>query len=215
MNNENKITNWLKSNLRWLIVVICTIILMLIIINIFNNQIENFDMKIYSFISNFISKNNTAIMKVITSVASATILCGICIAILIIVKNKKYAVLISVNLFISTVLNIILKNIFDRARPEGYRLIEIGGFSFPSGHSMASMTFYGFLIYLIYKKIQNKYIKWTLITILSILILAVGTSRIYLGVHYASDVIGGFCFSIIYLAFYTHFTKNIIVSKVE
>lgn len=215
MNNENKITNWLKSNLRWLIVVICTIILMLIIINIFNNQIKNFDMKVYSFISNFISKNNTTIMKVITSVASATILCGICIAILIIVKNKKYAVLISVNLFISTVLNIILKNIFDRARPEGYRLIEIGGFSFPSGHSMASMTFYGFLIYLIYKKIQNKYIKWTLITILSILILAVGTSRIYLGVHYASDVIGGFCFSIIYLAFYTHFTKNIIVSKVE
>ncbi|MGN1269641.1 MAG: phosphatase PAP2 family protein [Clostridia bacterium] len=205
MSNENKITNWLKSNLRWIIVATCTIILMVIIINILNNKIQSFDMKVYSFISNFISQNNTIIMKVITEVASATILCGMCATILIFIKNKKYGLLIAINLFISTVLNIILKNIFDRARPEGYRLIEAGGFSFPSGHSMASMTFYGFLIYLILKKVQNKYIKWTSVIILSIIILAVGISRIYLGVHYASDVIGGFCFSIIYLAFFTHF----------
>ena len=215
MREKHKITDCLKSNLRWIIVAIFTIILITIIINILNNQIQSFDMKVYSVISKFISQTNTTIMKIITNLASATILCGICAAILIFIKNKKYGLLISISLFISTILNIILKNIFSRPRPEGYRLIEVEGLSFPSGHSMASMTFYGFLIYLILKKVQNKYIKWILIIILSILILMVGTSRIYLGVHYASDVIGGFCFSIIYLAFYTYFIENLITSKVE
>lgn len=204
-NKKNTKDNIIKDNIKWIIVVICITILIIIIRSIFTNQIQSFDMKIYSVISSFISKNNTKIMKIVTAMASATTLCGICMATLIFIKNKKYGLLISVNLFISTALNLILKNIFDRARPEGYRLIEETGFSFPSGHSMASMAFYGFLIYLILKKVQNKHIKWASIIVLSIIILAVGISRIYLGVHYASDVIGGFCFSLIYLAFFTHF----------
>ncbi|MCI8481978.1 MAG: phosphatase PAP2 family protein [Clostridia bacterium] len=64
------------------------------------------------------------------------------------------------------------------------------------------MAFYGFLIYIIYKKIENKNLKWGLCTGLSFLILLIGISRIYLGVHYASDVIGGFCLSISYLIVY-------------
>lgn len=197
----------IKQNIKWIIAIICAIILLFVIENIFDNQIQNFDIKIYSIISKTISNNTTQIMKIITNMASASIICALCVIILAFVKNKKYGLAISINIFISTILNIILKNIFVRPRPEGYRLIQAGGYSFPSGHSMASVAFYGFLIYLIFKKINNKYIKWILITILSILILAVGLSRIYLGVHYASDVIGGYCFSIIYLACFTHFYK--------
>ena len=87
------------------------------------------------------------------------------------------------------------------------RLIEEQGYSFPSGHSMVSTAFYGLLIYLIYKNVKNKYIKYTLCTILSILILIIGLSRIYLGVHYVSDVIGGVCFSIAYLIIFINVFK--------
>ena len=73
---------------------------------------------------------------------------------------------------------------------------------------MISMAFYGFLIYLIYKNIKNKYLKTTLIIILSLLIIAIGISRIYLGVHYLSDVIGGFLISIFYLIVYIKLIKK-------
>lgn len=83
------------------------------------------------------------------------------------------------------------------------------GYSFPSGHSMVSMAFYGFLIYLIYNNIKNKYIKWILICSLSILIILIGISRIYLGVHYTSDVLAGFLISISYLVIYTRIVKEV------
>ena len=104
-----------------------------------------------------------------------------------------------INLIIVTLLNQGMKFILQRPRPTEYRIIEETGYSFPSGHSMVSMAFYGLLIYLIYKHIENKYLKWLLISILSLLIVLIGFSRIYLGVHYVGDVIAGFLFSIAYL----------------
>ena len=75
---------------------------------------------------------------------------------------------------------------------------------------MVSMAFYGYLIYLIYRYIKNKYIKWLLIVLLSILICLIGISRIYLGVHYTSDVLGGFLLSISYLVVYISLIKKIL-----
>ena len=75
---------------------------------------------------------------------------------------------------------------------------------------MVSMAFYGFIIYLIYKNIENKTIKWSSIILLSILIILIGISRIYLGVHYTSDVLGGFLLAISYLIIYTGFVKRYV-----
>ena len=78
---------------------------------------------------------------------------------------------------------------------------------------MVSMAFYGYLIYLIYKYVKNKYIKWSLIVLLSCLIVGIGTSRIYLGVHYTSDVLGGFLISASYLVIYISAVNKFLIGK--
>ena len=110
---------------------------------------------------------------------------------------------------IITALNLLLKNIVERPRPEGYRLITETGYSFPSGHSMISAAFYGLIIYFIWKNVKDKKLKYISCTLLGILIVLIGISRIYLGVHYASDVIGGFTISIVYLIIFTSVFKMI------
>lgn len=136
-------------------------------------------------------------MKIITWFGSAIPL--IIISLIIFIKNKKYGKFLLINLLSITAFNQLLKFIIKRPRPSINKLIEETGFSFPSGHSMVSLTIYGLVIYFIYKNIKNKYIKYTLIIILSLLTLLIGISRIYLGVHYPSDVIGGFFISFCYL----------------
>jgi prepilin signal peptidase PulO-like enzyme (type II secretory pathway) len=101
-----------------------------------------------------------------------------------------------------------MKNIFVRQRPNILRLTDASGYSFPSGHSMASMVFYGFLIYLIYLNIKSKKIKISLICFLVLLIMLIGLSRIYLGVHYPSDVCGGFLMGLAYLVIFTKIYKE-------
>ena len=78
---------------------------------------------------------------------------------------------------------------------------------------MVATGFYGFLIYLIYKEVKNKKIKYPLIVFLSILILLIGISRIYLGAHYATDVIGGWIIGAVYLAFFIKYGYKKIAKK--
>ena len=92
-----------------------------------------------------------------------------------------------------------LKRFFNRPRPDIPVLREVSGLSFPSGHSMMSFTFYGLLIYIVWHEVQNKTLKWILISLLSLTILTIGATRVYLRVHYASDVLAGFSLGLIWL----------------
>ena len=205
------VKKFVVKNFKWVILFICLICFLLIAENVFNKEIMEADIIGYNLVSKYlITDATTPIAKFVTNFGGAVCLIMISIILLVLIKNKKIGTSIIINLGTITILNVLLKGILQRPRPLEYRIINESGYSFPSGHSMVSMAFYGYLIYLIYKYIKNKYLKYTLITILSALIIIIGTSRIYLGVHYTSDVIAGFLISISYLVVYTSLTKRFI-----
>ena len=142
-----------------------------------------------------------------TNIGSATFLIILSIILLLFVKKKKIPVYILINLICSFLTNEIAKNIFSRSRPIGINLVDETGLSYPSGHSMVSLAYYGFIAYLLYKKTNNKLTKTIIWISLLLLITIIGFSRIYLGVHYLTDVIGGFLLAIIYLTIYIKIIK--------
>lgn len=209
--DEKKTKEFIKKNLKWIILFICLIGFLALAEDVFNKEIMNGDIIGYKIISTFlISDFTTPIAKFITNFGGAIFLLVLAITLFILIKNKKIGFSIFLNLVIITMLNQLLKRILQRPRPTEFRIIEETGYSFPSGHSMISMAFYGYLIYLIYKYVKNKYVKWISIIILSILICSIGISRIYLGVHYTSDVLGGFFISISYLVIYISLINRLL-----
>ena len=211
---KDKIKEFTTKNLKWIILFICLIGFLALAEDVFHKEIMNGDIIGYEIISKFlISDFVTPIAKFITNFGGAIFLIVLTIVLFTVIKNKKIGASIFSNLVIVTILNQLLKNILQRPRPTEYRIIEETGYSFPSGHSMISMAFYGYLIYLIYKYVKNKYIKWTSIVVLSLLICAIGISRIYLGVHYTSDVLGGFLISISYLVIFISAVNKFIIEK--
>ena len=120
--------------------------------------------------------------------------------------NKKTNIAIITNLLLATALNNILKVTIMRDRPI-WKTIDLQTYSFPSGHTMISFIFYGLLIYLINKNYHGKY-KKLIISLLSILIFLVGLSRIFLGVHYFTDVIGAYFFGTGYLLLFIYVAKR-------
>ena len=113
----------------------------------------------------------------------------------ILFAHRKFSALISLILSIlcSQYLYSFIKAFIERPRPPmGLRLLEVGQYSFPSGHSTLSIVTYGLLIYFVIAYVKNKVLRVSLVTLLSLLILAIGFTRIWLGVHLPTDVIGGF-----------------------
>ena len=209
-----KIKEFIVKNLKWIILFICLIGFCALAEDVFNKEIMNGDIIGYKMVSTFlISDFATPIAKFVTNFGGAIFLIVLTVLLVTIIKNKKIGLSIFANLTIVTILNQLLKRVLQRPRPTEYRIIEETGYSFPSGHSMVSMALYGYLIYLIYKYVENKYVKWILISLLSVLICLIGISRIYLGVHYTSDVLGGFLISISYLVIYISAVNKFLIEK--
>lgn len=157
----------------------------------------------YFFVEKLRNDKLTAFMKLVTKLSNPEVMIVIAIISIIIciqfIKNKKLSLGIILNLGGITLINQLLKLIFKRERPSGYRLIEMAGYSFPSGHAMASLAFYGMLIYIVKRLVKNKILKILLISVNIVIIVLIGVSRVYLGVHYLSDVLTGYSISVIYL----------------
>lgn len=197
--------NFLKTCRKYWKKVIFTLSIILftfIIILLLTNNISTFDNKIYNLIIKLKCEPVTIFFKFISFLCSTWFIIISTIIIMIFSKNKKNAFLIALNVLLCGLLNQSLKFIFLRERPLDINLIIENGYSFPSGHSMVSLAYYGFFLYIIdHKKMKNKY-KLLCSSLLAILVLLIGISRIYLGVHFASDVIAGYAISMAYLIVY-------------
>lgn len=123
------------------------------------------------------------------------------------VRNRELAFFFFGSLIGNVLINQGIKALIRRERPIN-SLIYVGGFSFPSGHAMVSMAFYGMLIYVFYKLVKNNKLKYLLMVFCAVLILLIGFSRIYLGVHYFSDVLVGFFVSLLYLDGFSYFVNK-------
>ena len=208
---KENVIKFIKNNWRWMLLFICLIGFLALAEDVFHQEIMNGDIVGYDIVSKLFKFNvSTPIAKFMTNFGGAIFVISLTTILFFVIKDKKIGISIITNLGIVTILNQIIKFIMQRPRPTEFRIIEETGYSFPSGHSMVSLAFYGYLIYLIYKYVKNKYLKWISIVLLSILICSIGISRIYLGVHYTSDVLGGFLLSISYLVIYISSIKKLL-----
>lgn len=194
-----------------IIVLSCLFILDLILVT--NSSISIFDDTIYYAIISLKSNFFTDFFKVISFLASTRfiIFMNILLIIYMIVKKRKDLSIIVVSSISSGVINNLVKFLVKRERPVGIALIKETFYSFPSGHAMISLLFYGSVIYLLIKN-KPKYYK-VVSTILIVFIILVGISRIYLGVHFASDIIGGYLMSLIILIILSTVMEKFIRSE--
>ena len=177
-----------------IIIFILIIALLINIILVKFNCFYKIDLSFYNLISKLISYNNTIIFKLFSFIVSKEMIIIYLLTILgyCIIKKKSgglaYFFIIVINIFFNQTLKLIIK----RPRPNINPIVYENSYSFPSGHTMTIITIVGLIIYLIWNKTKLRKAKKIIISILLIIIsILVMISRIYLGVHYFSDIIGG------------------------
>lgn len=170
---------------------------------IFWQKKDEFDFAVFDFMKPLINELRTDTMELFTFMGTHTFLIPMNLLLigyfLFIKPHRWYSITIPVVSLGGLSLMFILKNLFGRPRPDNPLLRTVSGLSFPSGHALLSVAFYGLLIYLVWKNVANMWVRWILIVLLLLLILIIGVSRIYLRVHYASDVLAGFAMGVIWL----------------
>jgi undecaprenyl-diphosphatase len=169
---------------------------------VFIVQDTGFDERVFNEIRPFINPGMTRFMNVITFLGKHNLLIPLnfaLVAFFIYKKERWFAARIAALSLSSLLLMFILKFYFQRDRPLLPVIGEAKGFSFPSGHALISVVFYGLFIHMIWHEVKTKWLRTLLIIILSVLILLIAFSRIYLRVHYASDVIAGIAVGFIWL----------------
>lgn len=185
------------------IFIIAFTIFILVVKTIFWDKHQQFDSWVFQGIKGFVNETNTRIMLFFSVLGNFRVLLFSNISLityfLFIKKHKWYSIKIPAVALGSVALMLILKEFFNRQRPLIPLLEPAFGLSFPSGHAMSSVTFYGLLIYLLVKNKINIYLQIAGTLILLLMIFFIGISRIYLKVHFPTDVIGGYCAGLIWL----------------
>jgi undecaprenyl-diphosphatase len=180
-----------------------------------SHYVNLFDNAVISLIQGIESAGLTRIMSFFTYIGSG--LPAVVIGLLLLfplasVGYRRTLIFYIVVVSGSALLNMLLKLVFHRARPTLHQILTASGYSFPSGHAMGAFSLYGIVMILLWKRMPGPLARTVLLIAGSLMILAIGGSRIYLGVHYPSDVIAGYTASAALLAasvgLYRQFARN-------
>jgi len=193
--------NQKKNYIRWTILGCGLICFGLIASQVVQNPVISFDETIRYWVYEQRSPLLSAIFIPVTYMGNWQTITVLAAVLLAIPKTRRDIGLpFAVISLSSTVVYKVVKGIFERPRPElDVRLIPQGGFSFPSGHSMNCIVCFGILIYLIRKLCPNRKIANVLTVLLVLLIVGIGSSRVYVGVHFPTDVLGGWSLGLAFL----------------
>lgn len=190
---------------------LCLLVFVCLLTKVLKGQTMRIDELGYLlFVERLRSPALTVAMKAVSNLASLPVVIGVLVAAMLWAPSRVYVVWAAVNVGAISAIDQLLKVLVHRPRPQGFRLAEALGLSFPSGHSMAAMAFYGYGIWLVRCGAYGLPFGAAIEVALAFVIFAVGVSRIYLGVHYASDVLGGFCLSFAWLALFVHLTAGLL-----
>ena len=183
----------MKKKQRIIVIVLATLFLVLTIL-VQKGLIVSIDDALYERLMVFQGLPMDTFMKSITILGNTIpVLCIACF--IMIYLNKKERYLFGTNIIITVLSNQIIKRIIKRPRPNHLRLIKQGGYSYPSGHAMIAIGLYGLILYFVNKKVKDKKQRICFSSLLTFIMIGIGISRVYVGVHYPSDIIAGYLLS--------------------
>ena len=166
------------------------------LVKFYSEQLIPFDSSIQTAIRGDLPAILTTIFRGITRLIDLPIVISWAILLTVIFYLKKWkseSLLVAGNLSLAGILIVSLKHLYQRPRPEILHLVEEKGFSFPSGHSLAVTLLIGSLIIIVGQRVKDRTVKLILQFLLGIYLVSVIISRVYLGVHYPSDVLASLC----------------------
>lgn len=205
-----------RDNRRLVVVAVCAAVFVGILEDVLSLESMRLDRAAYWLIVQHLRAPwLTPVMESFSALATPLTLLVLLLAVAAFAPGRRPGWCCAVNLGLVVLINQALKFIIQRPRPDGFRLASVSGFSFPSGHSMVAMAFFGLLAWFVWKYEKDRRQRTLLLAAFGVVIVMVGVSRIYLGVHYASDVVAGFCLSLIWLALYTRIAVPLFLEDGE
>ena len=193
-----------RENRMIIVLSVALLVFVYLLQNVMSGDIRRIDGIAYQFFVVRLRRDwLTPIMQSFTSLSAPVVLAVMLIVVAAFAPGRMPGRFAAANLVGIVALNYALKEIVQRPRPEGFRLIAETGYSFPSGHSMVAVAFYGFLIWLIIRYEEDRLQRWIWSLALFFVVIMIGISRVYLGVHYFSDVVAGYCVAAVWLVVFT------------
>lgn len=210
----NAFRRLVRENLRLILAAMAACVFIWLLEEVGEGELTRLDTGAYQlFVQGLRQPWLTPYMESISELAQPVVLLVMLLAVEAFAPGRRPGACAAVNLVCAVALNVLLKQLVQRPRPDGFRLIAETGYSFPSGHSMVAMAFYGLLAWMVWHYERDRFVRWFCVIGFGLVIVLIGVSRIYLGVHYASDVIAGFCVSLIWLALYTKLVVPLMLDE--